>query len=62
MLKVIHGLTPMHMTDNIVMAKETHDRDTRLSDSNDVRWRQRWPHWSASGPFGLSIYQPIIQM
>ena len=24
------------MTDNIVMAGETHDRDTRLSDSNDV--------------------------
>ena len=36
MLKVIHGLTPMYMTDNIVMAEEMHDRDTRLSDSNDV--------------------------
>ena len=36
MYKVIHGLTPMYMTDNIVMAGETHDRDTRLSDSNDV--------------------------
>ena len=36
MYKAIHGLTPMYMTDNIVMAGETHDRDTRLSDSNDV--------------------------
>ena len=36
MYKAIHGLTPMYMTDNIVMARETHDRDTRLSDSNDV--------------------------
>ena len=34
--KAIHGLTPMYMTDNVVMAGETHDRDTRLSDSNDV--------------------------
>ena len=36
MFKAIHGLTPMYMTDNIVMDGETHDRDTRLSDSNDV--------------------------
>ena len=36
MYKAIHGLTPMYMTDNIVMAGETHDLDTRLSDSNDV--------------------------
>ena len=36
MYKAIHGLTPMYMTDNIVMAGETHGRDTRLSDSNDV--------------------------
>ena len=36
MYQAIHGLTPMYMTDNIVMAGETHDRDTRLSDSNDV--------------------------
>ena len=36
MYKAIHGLTPMYMTDNIVMAGETPDRDTRLSDSNDV--------------------------
>ena len=36
MYKAIHGLTPMYMTDNIVMAGETHDRDTRLSDSMDV--------------------------
>ena len=36
MYKAIHGLTPMYMTDNIVIAGETHDRDTRLSDSNDV--------------------------
>ena len=36
MYKAIHGQTPMYMTDNIVMAGETHDRDTRLSDSNDV--------------------------
>ena len=36
MYKAIHGLTPMYMTDTIVMAGETHDRDTKLSDSNDV--------------------------
>ena len=36
MFKAICGLTPMYMTDNIVMAAETHDRDTRLSNSNDV--------------------------
>ena len=36
MVKAIRGLTPMYMTDNIVMAAETHDRDTRLSNSNDV--------------------------
>ena len=36
MFKAIRGLTPMYMTDNIVMAAETHDRDTRLSNSNDV--------------------------
>ena len=36
MYKAIHGLPPMYMTDNIVMARETHNRDTRLSDSNDV--------------------------
>ena len=36
MYKTIHGITPMYMTDNIVMAGETHDRNTRLSDSNDV--------------------------
>ena len=36
MYKAIHGLTPMYMTDNIVMAEETHDQDTKLSDSNDV--------------------------
>ena len=36
MYKAIHGLTSMYMTDNIVMAGETHNRDTRLSDSNDV--------------------------
>ena len=35
MYKAIHRLTPMYMTDNIVMAGETHDRDTRLFDSND---------------------------
>ena len=29
MLKAIRGLAPMYMTDNIVMAAETHDRDTR---------------------------------
>ena len=32
----IHGLTPMNMTDNIAMAGETHDRDNRLSNLNDV--------------------------
>ena len=37
MFKAIHGLTPMYMTDSIVMAGETHDRDARLSDSNDVK-------------------------
>ena len=36
MYEAIHGLTPMYMTNNIVMAGETHERDTRLSDSNDV--------------------------
>ena len=36
MYKAIHGLTPIYMTNNIVMAGETHGRDTRLSDSNDV--------------------------
>ena len=35
MYKAINGLTPMYMTDNNVMAGETYDRDTRLSDSND---------------------------
>ena len=35
MYKDIHRLTPMYMTDNIVMDGETHDRDTGLSDSND---------------------------
>ena len=30
MYKAIHGLTPMYMTDNIVMAGETQDRDTDL--------------------------------
>ena len=29
MFKAIRGLTPMYMTDSIVMAAETHDRDTR---------------------------------
>ena len=36
MYKAIHGLTPMYMTNNIIMAGETHHRGTRLSDSNDV--------------------------
>ena len=27
---------PMYLTDNVVMAGEIHDRDTRLSHSNDV--------------------------
>ena len=34
--KAIHGLTPIYITDNIVMAGETHDWDTRQFDSNDV--------------------------
>ena len=36
MFKATCGLTPMYMTDNIVMAAETYDRDARLSNSNDV--------------------------
>ena len=45
-LMAIHGLTPIYMTDNIVMVAETHDRDTRLSNSNNVNMP----------------YHPIIQM
>ena len=36
MFKAIHGLTLMYMTNNIVMARETYDPDTRLFDSNNV--------------------------
>ena len=36
MYKSVHGLAPMYLTDNVVMAGEIHDRDTRLSHSNDV--------------------------
>ena len=36
MYKSVHGLAPMYLTDNVVMAGEIHDRDTRLSQSNDV--------------------------
>ena len=35
MYKSVHGLAPMYLTDNVVMAGEIHDRDTRLSHSND---------------------------
>ena len=36
MYKSVHGLAPMYLTDNVVMAGEIHDRDARLSHSNDV--------------------------
>ena len=36
MYKSVHGLAPVYLTDNVVMAGEIHDRDTRLSHSNDV--------------------------
>ena len=36
MYKSVHGLAPIYLTENVVMAGEIHDRDTRLSHSNDV--------------------------
>ena len=36
MYKSVHGLAPMLLTDNVVMVGEIHERDTRLSHSNDV--------------------------
>ena len=36
MFKAINGLTPAYSTDSIVMASEAHDRNTRLTNSNDV--------------------------
>ena len=36
MYRSVHGLAPMYLTDNVVMAGEIHDRGTRLSHSNDV--------------------------
>ena len=36
MFKAIHGLTPVYLSDAVVMASETHDRDTRLSKSQDA--------------------------
>ena len=36
MYKSIHGLTPLHLTDSLVMANDVHDRNTRLTNSNDV--------------------------
>ena len=36
MYKSVHGLAPMYLTDNVVMAGEVNDRDTQLSHSNDV--------------------------
>ena len=35
-IKSVHGLARMYLTDNVVMAGKIHDRDTRLSHSNDV--------------------------
>ena len=36
MFKAINGLVPNYLSDSIVMAGESHDRDTRLSESLDV--------------------------
>ena len=36
MFKAVNGLTPNYISDNVTMARDMHDRDTRLSRSNDV--------------------------
>ena len=36
MFKAVNGLTPNYISDNVAMARDMHDRDTRLSRSNDV--------------------------
>ena len=36
MFKAINGLTPNFISDNEAMASDMHDKDTRLSRSNDV--------------------------
>ena len=36
MFKAINGLTPNYISDNVTMARDMHDRDTRLSRSNGV--------------------------
>ena len=36
MFKAINGLVPNYLSDSIVMAGESHDRHTRLSESRDV--------------------------
>ena len=36
MFKATNGLTPNYISDNVTMTRDMHDRDTRLSRSNDV--------------------------
>ena len=36
MFKAVNGITPNYISDNVTMAKDMHDRDTRVSRSNDV--------------------------
>ena len=36
MFKAINGLTPAYLTNAIVMAREAHDRNTRLTNSYDI--------------------------
>ena len=36
MFKAVNGITPNYISDNVTMARNMHDRHTRLSRSNDV--------------------------
>ena len=58
MFKAINGLTPPYLTDSIVRANETHDRNTRLANSYDVHVPSHnhfYPisgiHWTLKMPY-----------